>query len=146
MALASLARFPMFQNLFADYENLLRDTGFTRPLEASGALVPVADVAETAKSIEIHMDMPGFKGDQIDVKMEGDVLTVSAERTAEKDEQGKNWVRTERSWGKYLRSFTLPSTVSGSTPEAHYKNGVLEISLAKKPEVQPKAVKVKVDD
>ncbi len=86
-------------------------------------------------------------GEQVPVTvLKLDNCQVVAQRTAEKDEKGKNWVRTERSWGKYLRSFTLPNTVSGSTPEAHYKNGVLEISLAKKAEVQPKSVKVKVDD
>ncbi len=145
MSLARLTRFPSFPSLFADFDELLRDPGNARPLEAGAALVPAADVAETDKTIEIHLDLPGMTADKIDVKLEGDLLTVMAERQAESTETKRNWVRTERSWGKFVRTFTLPDSVAATTPEASYKNGVLGITLYKKENVQPKSVKVKVE-
>lgn len=144
----SLARFtlnPRFPSLFRDFDDLFR--GYA-PGEENGApkmLVPVADVIETDKAVEIHLEMPGFAPDAIDVKLEGNQLTISAERKDEKETENKGWLRRERTVGSMSRSFTLPTTLDGSKPEASYKHGVLTVTLPKKEEVQPRSLKVKVE-
>ena len=144
----ALVRFtPRIPSLWREFDELLRD--FTPPQvysdETVKAFAPSADIAETEQGIEVYLDMPGFKGDEIEVKLEDDVLMVNAERKYEKTDETKNWIRQERSWGKYARSFTLPQTLDGSKLTAAYKNGVLTVTLPKKPEAQPRSVKVKVE-
>lgn len=140
---------PTFPSLFNELDALLRD--FSAPVSVDETtpsvrgLVPAADIAETEKSVEIHLDMPGVKADDIDVKLEGNVLTITAERKAEATTEKKGWIRQERSFGRFTRSFTLPAALEGTTPEAAYRNGVLTLSLPKKEEVLPKTVKVKVE-
>ncbi len=144
----ALVRFtPRIPSLWRDFDELFRD--FTPPQvweeETAKAFAPPADIADTGKALEVHLDMPGFTPEQIEVKVEQNVLTVSAERTEEKSEQDKGWLRRERSWGRFARSFTLPTSVDGDKPEASYKHGVLTVVLPKKQEVLPKSVKVKVE-
>ena len=108
-------------------------------------MVPTTDVLETEKAIELKVDMPGVTPEAIDVKLDGNMLTLSAERKQETKEEKNGWVRQERSWGKFARSFVLPETVEGTTPEASYKHGVLTVTLPKKEVPQPKSFKVKVE-
>lgn len=140
----SLARFtfnPRFP-LFRDFDDFFRG----EPAQnGPQMLVPAADVVETDKAIEIHLEMPGFSPEAIDVKLEGTTLTVSAERKEEKSTENKGWLRRERTVGSMSRSFTLPTTLDGTKPEASYKHGVLTVTLPKKEEVQPRSLKVKVE-
>ncbi len=94
---------------------------------------------------ELKVDMPGVTPEAIDVKLDGNVLTLSAERKQDTKEEKNGWVRQERSWGRFARSFVLPETVEGTTPEASYKHGVLTVTLPKKEVPQPKSFKVKVE-
>jgi HSP20 family protein len=135
-------RFPFFR----DFDSLFRDMGL--PLDGANderALVPAADIVDHEKSVEIRLDMPGVTPEAIEVKLDGDVLTVTAERKVEQKTEGKGWIRQERSWGTFARSFTLPNTLDGAKPEATYKHGVLSVTLPKKEEVLPKSFKVKVE-
>ncbi|MFT3706584.1 MAG: Hsp20/alpha crystallin family protein [Archangium sp.] len=140
-----LARFtlnPRFP-LFRDFDEIFRDLA---PAQTA-ALVPAADVIETDKAIEIHLDVPGFTPEQIDVKLEANTLTISAEKKDEKttEEKDRGFIRRERSVGSMKRSFTLPTTLDGTKPEASYKHGVLVVTLPKREEVQPRSLKVKVE-
>lgn len=141
----TLARFtlnPRFPTLFRDFDELFRELQPNQT--APQSLVPAADVIETDKAVEIHLDMPGMAPDDIDVKLEGNQLTITAERKDEKTTEQKGWVRRERVVGSMSRSFTLPTTLDGSKPEASYKHGVLTLTLPKREEVQPRSLKVKV--
>ena len=111
------------------------------------SIVPAADVTETAKALELKLDLPGVAPEDIDVKLENDTLTISATRKAEKTEEGKDatWLRRERTVGVMSRSFTLPPTVDGSKPEAAYKHGVLTITLPKTEEAKPKHIDVSIN-
>ncbi len=115
---------------------------FEAPEEQERTFTPSADVVETEKAIEIHLDMPGVNPDAIEVKLDAQVLTISAER---KPEEKSPFLRREREFGKFSRSFTLPNTVDGSKPDAAYRHGVLTLTLPKKEEVQPKTFKVRVE-
>lgn len=140
-----LARFslnPRFP-LFRDFDEFFREMTPTQ----NAALVPAADVIETDKAIEIHLDVPGFTPEQIDVKLEANTLTISAEKKDEKttEDKERGFIRRERSVGSMKRSFTLPTTLDGTKPEASYKHGVLVVTLPKREEVQPRSLKVKVE-
>ena len=101
-------------------------------------LTPPADVLETDKELELHLDMPGIAPEGIDVKLEGNQLTISAERS----DDDKNWLRRERGRGTFRRTFTLNDTLDGTQPEATYRHGVLVVKLPKK---EPRSFKVKVE-
>lgn len=136
---------PRFPSFWRDVDELFRDVNAMQPATNGNTFLPTADVIESDKHFELHLDMPGFAPEQIDVKLEGDELTVTAERKEEKLEEGKSWVRRERTRGRFVRSFSLPETLEGTTPQAAYKHGVLVVTLPKKEAVQPKSFKVKVE-
>lgn len=143
----SLARFtlnPRFPTLWRDFDEMVREFGNGQN-DQSQSLTPAADVVETDKTIEIRLDMPGIAPENIDVKLEGNQLTITAERKEEKVVEERGWVRRERTLGSYNRSFSLPTTLDGSKPEAAYRHGVLTVTLPKKEEVQPRSLKVKVE-
>ena len=144
----ALVRFNPIPTLWREFDDVFRDFApaqYAAADETAKVFAPVADIAQTEQGIEVYLDMPGFKGDDIDVKLEEDVLVISAERKADKADENKTWVRQERAWGRYARSFNLPPTLDGTRLAASYKNGVLTITLPKKPEAQPRIVKVKVE-
>lgn len=144
MSLARFAFTPRFPTFWRDVDELFGNDYQSMP-ENKRTLTPPADVLETDKSVEIHLDMPGIAPDQIDVKLEGNTLTITAERKFEKVVDEKGWVRRERNLGTFVRSFTLNDTIDGSKPEASYKHGVLVVTLPKREEVQPRSLKVKVE-
>jgi HSP20 family protein len=137
---------PRFPSLFRDFDDLFN--GFTVPVaerDEEQSLAPAADITETDKAIEVVLDLPGTRPEEIDVKVEGKLLTISAARQGAKLDEGKTWVRRERAWGKFVRSFTLSDAIDGTKPEAAYKNGVLTVTLPKKEAEQPRSVKIKVE-
>ena len=132
---SALALSPEFDNLFGD---LTRD-GFTQLVSVNAP----ADIVETENSIQVKVDLPGHSAKDIQVKLEGDTLTIQSERKQEKEAKGENYLRTERSYGLLSRSFVLPATVDGSKPEARYANGVLTVTLPKSEAARPRVIEVK---
>ena len=132
-----------FDNLFRDigFAELFRDAGWTG--QTASTKVPPADVVETENEIQVMVDLPGHSPKDIEVKLEGDTLTIHAERKQEKQVKGENYLRTERSFGSFSRSFVLPSVIDGSKPEARYVNGVLTVTLPKSPTARPRVIEVK---
>ena len=123
---------------FADpaVETLFRN--FFRP-ERSNQTTPQGirlDVAESDKGYLVLAELPGVRKDEIHVAIEGNQVTIAAEvkRTIEPSE-GTRVLRTERYYGNVYRSFTLPVELDETASEAKYENGVLELSLVKKPAV-----------
>lgn len=144
----TLTRFtlnPRFPSLWREFDELFKDGAVAAAEPAEPTLVPAADVLETEKAVELHLDLPGVVPDQIDVKLEGNQLTITAQRNQEKAVEQRGYLRRERSFGTFSRSFTLPTTLDGTKPEASYKHGVLTVTLPKKEEVQPRSLKVKVE-
>ena len=103
------------------------------------------DVRETDNSYEVDIDLPGFKKDDIHLELDGDTLTVSAERHSDwEDEEKKGgFVRCERSFGQYSRSFDV-SGVDTSKIEASYEDGVLKLTLPKKQETVPASRRIEI--
>ena len=122
---------------------------FARPDETSEALmagnfVPAVDVYEDAEKLVLKLEVPGIRREDLDIRVEGRVLTVKGERKFESEEKEENFHRIERRFGSFVRSFTLPSTVNTEKVDATSADGVLSISFAKKPEAQPKQIQVQV--
>jgi HSP20 family protein len=105
---------------------------------------PPVDIYEGEHNITLKMEVPGIDEKDIDVRIEGNTLTVHGQRKFEKDEKEENFRRVERQYGSFTRSFTLPSSVDPTQVSAHYDKGMLRINLAKKAEAKPKQIKVNV--
>ena len=105
---------------------------------------PPVDVYEDEHKIALKLEVPGIDEKDIDVRIEGNTLTVHGERKIEKEEKEENFRRVERQYGSFTRSFTLPSSVDLVEVSAHYDKGLLKINLAKKAEAKPKQIKVNV--
>ena len=106
---------------------------------------PVVDIEETEKNYEIRAELPGLTKDKVKVTLEGGVLTLSGERDLERKVEGKTFHRVERSHGTFSRSFTLPEDVDPESVAANFKDGLLEIQVAKREEVLPKSIEVRVE-
>jgi HSP20 family protein len=125
---------------------------FTRPaVRTSGkeALtvadwMPTVDISETDAEYLIKAELPEVKKEDVKVTVEDGVLTLQGERRQEKEEKGKKYHRVERSYGSFIRSFTLPESVDEGAVKAEYKDGVLNLYLPKTEKVKPKAIDVKV--
>jgi HSP20 family protein len=111
------------------------------PIEEKGWVPPI-EVFEKEDKFVVKAELPGMKEEDIDISISGDTLTIKGERKAETEVKEEDYYCCERSYGSFLRSLALPSTVDASKIEAGYEDGVLEISLPKATEVKPKKVAV----
>ncbi|MBI2104102.1 MAG: Hsp20/alpha crystallin family protein [Candidatus Omnitrophica bacterium] len=113
-------------------------------LPDGGRWMPEVDVTEEKDRILVRADLPGMKQEEISVEVADGVLTIKGERKRESETKEGKTYRMERSYGSFLRSFTLPAGVDAAKVNATYKNGVLEIALPKLAEAKAKQVKVEV--
>jgi HSP20 family protein len=105
---------------------------------------PLVDISEDANEYLVKAELPELKKEDVKVSVENGELTISGERRAEKEEKGKKFHRIERSYGSFVRSFTLPEAVSGDKVTAEFKDGVLSVHLPKDEKAKPKTIEVKV--
>jgi HSP20 family protein len=144
MAITRWDPFREVQSLQNRVNALFRDmNGDNDPL-AAASFVPPVDIYEDDKKVIIKLEAPGIEEKDLDVRMENHTLTVKGERKFEAEEKEQNFHRIERRYGSFFRAFTLPSTVDNENIKANYHNGVLKLELSKKPEAQPKQIKVNV--
>ena len=104
--------------------------------------MPHMDVYEKGDNLVVKAELPGMKEEDIDVSVVGDQLTIKGEKKAESEVKDEDYYRSERSYGSFYRSISLPSDVDSSRIEANYEDGVLEVTLPKSPEVKPKKITV----
>jgi len=121
--------------------------GFFTPVRVEGAPTPVMikmDATETENGYLIHAEMPGVKKEDIDVAIEGNQVTITAEvKQAWEKKEGDRMLRNERYFGNIYRSFTLPAELDESASVATYDNGVLELELVKKAAVAGKRLAIR---
>lgn len=108
----------------------------------AGGNLPSIDLSETENAVEVRMDVPGVKAKDIDIQINGNLLTVTASRDEEKEEKGRTYHRIERH-GRYSRTVSLPTPVVESEVAAEYHDGVLSITLPKTDESKAHKIKVK---
>ena len=107
-----------------------------------GAWIPPVDIVEEKDRILLTAELPGFQEKDIEVQMEGGVLTLRGERKTETEKEGRTFHRMERSYGQFVRSFTLPNNVDRENIKARFNNGLLEIELPKREEAKPRQIKI----
>jgi HSP20 family protein len=112
-----------------------------RPLGTLSRWTPSVDVYQDKDHFTVVAELPGLKKEDIDISLHGDTLTISGERKAE-EKQADQGFRTERFFGKFQRSLTLPSLVNTEKVKASYKDGVLQVVLPKSEEAKPKQIEV----
>ena len=111
----------------------------------SVAWSPVVDIEETELNYLIRAELPGLSKKKVKVVVEDGVLTLSGERDLERKVEGKTFHHIERSHGTFTRSFTLPENADAESVSANYKDGLLEIRVAKCEEALPKSIEVRVE-
>jgi HSP20 family protein len=107
---------------------------------------PMADVVEHSEGYHFYFDMPGIKADSVDVRVEDGQLVVEAERKRPEWPKDAEVHISERGYGKLARAFALPEDASHDGIKATYRDGVLEVVVAKKPEAKPTKIKVNVEN
>lgn len=112
--------------------------------EAEVDFSPRVNIRETKDDIRLTFELPGIDKKDIKVVVKDGALMVSGERTLQTEEKDENFIRTEIRAGKFSRTFTLPETINAESIAADYKNGLLEVRLAKIEEVKPKEIEVTV--
>jgi HSP20 family protein len=107
-----------------------------------GAWIPPVDIVEEKDRILLTAELPGFQENDVEVQMEGGVLTIRGERKSESEKEGRTFHRMERSYGQFVRSFTLPNNVDRDNIKAKFNNGLLEIEMPKREEAKPRQIKI----
>ncbi len=106
--------------------------------------VPAVDIQETENAYVIKAELPEISKEDVKVEMLDGVLTIEGERRQEKEEKGKKFHKVERSYGKFMRRFALPTEIDATKVQAEFKDGVLNVELPKTAAAKPKAIEVKV--
>jgi HSP20 family protein len=105
---------------------------------------PSCDIYETDNEIVVKAELPGVKKEEVKVGIEDGVLSISGEHKFEEETRKENYLRVERSYGAFTRSFTLPTRVDSTRISAEFKDGLLQVTLPKREEAKPKGIEVKV--
>lgn len=143
-----ITRWDPFHNLGTLQEQMNRlfaDTFRGRSDESAlTTWAPPVDIYETENELVLKADLPDLDEKDLDIRIENNMLTIQGERKFEETVNKDNYLRVERSFGSFTRSFSLPNTVDTEGIHAEYRNGVLTVQLPKRAEAKPKQVKVKV--
>jgi HSP20 family protein len=107
--------------------------------------IPPIDISETKEAVVVTTEVPGIDPKDVNISFTQDMLTIKGEKKQEKEEEGENYYRVERSFGSFSRSFRIPVSVKEGEIKAQHKGGVLKITLPKAEEVKPREIKIKVE-
>lgn len=119
-------------------------TGNGRETMTAADWSPVVDVMETEKEYLIKAELPEVKKDDVKITLQDGVLTIQGERKSETEEKGKRFHRIERSYGSFVRSFSVPDYVDEEKVGAEFKDGLLTLHVPKTEKARPRAIEVKV--
>ena len=121
----------LMEDVFDDFDRIVN--AMAKPTYANTVgFQPSCDISETNDHYMVSFDMPGVKKEDIKIEVQANQLVISGERHREtKKEEGKSALRYERLYGKFERTFVLPTSINVDQIEAHYENGVLNVALPK---------------
>ncbi len=146
----AVVKWDPFRDLISiqDRMNRLFEQTLSRSRGEEGGLAttwtPAVDIYETADTIVMKAELPGVAREDIQIQINDNTLTLKGERRFAKDVHEENYLRIERAYGSFHRSFTLPATVQQDKVRALFKDGVLELSLPKAEESKPKRISIEV--
>ncbi len=103
------------------------------------------DVREDAEHVYVEAELPGLASEDIEIALEDGTMTIAGEKRFEREDSNENYAVRERRYGKFNRTFQLPSVVDENKVHATLKDGVLLVTLDKREELKPKRIEVKVD-
>jgi HSP20 family protein len=122
-----LREFENFQNklqrFFGDFPTMGSEFG--------QAFTPRIDISEDEKHIYVEAEIPGVKKEEINISLEDNILTIKGEKKSQQEKEDKTYYRSERSYGTFTRSFTLPETINPDSVKANFENGILHIAMEK---------------
>ena len=132
-------------NTFNEQVSRLLNENFTPTGETAVAnWSPAVDIYETEGELVVKADLPDVDEKDIDIRVENNTLTIRGERHFAEKVSKESYLRVERSYGTFARSFSLPNTVSTENIQAEYHNGLLTVHMPKREESKPKQIKVGV--
>jgi len=134
--------FPEVSRLFEDF--LSDSPALSSLLPRHEGWIPAVDILEKDGNLVLRAELPGVNEKDIDLKLEGSVLTIKGERKFEGEENKQNYHRIESFYGSFTRSFTLPDSVDTGKIKADFRNGILSVTIPQKPEVRPREIPVSV--
>jgi len=147
----SMTRWEPFRglNTLQEQVNRLFEDSVTRTRSGQAELAswaPAVDIFETENELVVKADLPDVREKEIDVRVENNTLTIRGERKFNNEVHEDNYLRVERAYGTFTRSFSLPNTVNTEGIQAEYRNGVLSVRLPKREETKPKQIKISVSE
>ena len=142
----TITRWDPFRNFttFQDQFNRAFEEAFRGRSDESALTTwsPAVDIFEDGNELVLKADLPDMDEKDLDIRVENNMLTIRGERKFEKKVSEENYLRVERAYGAFSRSFSLPNTVNTDAIKAEYRNGVLTMHLPKREESKPKQIKV----
>lgn len=145
---ATLSRFEPFRGATSlpEHLNRLFNEAFAGSSDEGGltSWAPAVDIYETEHELVVKADLPDSKPEELDIRVENNILTIRGERKFEKKVDERNYLRMERTYGSFSRSFSLANTVNSEAIKAEYKDGVLTLTIPKREEAKTKQIKVNV--
>jgi HSP20 family protein len=144
----TISRFEPFRGVstLQDQINRVFNEVFERPGDESNltSWAPSVDIFETEHELVVKADLPDVDPKDLDIRVENNILTIRGERKFEKKVSEDKYLRVERAYGSFSRSFSLANTVNAEAIKADYQNGVLTLTIPKREEAKPKQIKVNV--
>ncbi|MBM3285268.1 MAG: Hsp20/alpha crystallin family protein [Candidatus Aminicenantes bacterium] len=125
----------LFEDAFSSARGEERDI-------VSSSWAPAVDIYEDENQLVVTAEIPGIEEKDIEIKVEDSTLSIQGERKMEKETKEENYHRIERAYGSFYRSFTLPNYIDQDRIQAEHENGILKITLPKKPELKPRKVRI----
>src|SRR5262245_61598347 len=144
--MATLDRWEPFRGSYDSQLNRLFTDFFGRTSQDQNLTpwAPAVDIFEGEHELVVKADLPDIKPEELDIRVENNILTIRGERKFEKKAEEKSYLRVERSYGSFARSFSLANSVNTEAIKADYKDGVLTLTIPKREEAKPKQIKVNV--
>ncbi len=142
MNLVPYRHFDLFRDFDDSFERLLGKCSTNNSCFDKVNWTPRVDIREEENRLVVAADIPGVDPKDVEVTYEDGVLNVSGERSSGSESKGDGYYRVERHFGKFSRSFKLPSTVDAENISASGKNGVLEISIPKTEKAKPRRIEI----
>lgn len=140
---------PQDVNSFQENVNRLFDGFFRSPRGESelnsSAWVPPVDIYDTKDSVVLKLELPEVDVNAVKIRAENNVLSISGERKLSDEAREESYFRIERTYGPFMRTFTLPMNVDATKISAKYKDGILRLFLPKKEEAKPRQVSIEIE-
>jgi HSP20 family protein len=142
--MATLERWEPFRGSYDSQFNRLFSDFFSRTSQDQNLTTwaPAVDIFEGEHELVVKADLPDIKPEELDIRVENNILSIRGERKFEKKADEKSYLRVERSYGSFARSFSLANTVNTEAIKANYQDGVLTLRIPKREEAKPKQIKV----